>query len=368
MFLFFIAAKITFDRVNKRRRSEFCSRYNKGFKTHEPLYYYRFYDPTILPEYPWSKPNPSNECTPPKYNKSIDDELGLKTSNFLRWATGYENEIVIDDKYHDEQCQCALYLHHANTLTHFPSSSGKCYTKGASTGCMTSNLARHYPSSAAAVSAYYWDTGIIGVGHRSHLLKETLHKTSFCGVGIYSAMRVMQMDNEEKIKFGDSNFLFISTPPPGPIELTMLVDTWSLKTNTSCKNPKITMKQNGTTIPVSNEFSTEYFQTWEPNITLAYNTKYSAEIDCGENVYFYESYTTNCSMEISDIEFDKTLNRKSAGIYWQNAVNYTIIALFIGAIIGIILCIVYKKTGFKFNTKSSEEKTPKKSTLNKFIV
>lgn len=360
MLVFLIAQKITFDRVTKRRRSDFCKRYNSDYKSSSDGYF-------------WARPDKSDPCTIPKYNKSDDDDWGLRTYNFIRWASGYENTIILDDQYHESQCACALYMYY-NGLSHSVSQAGKCYAPAASTGCGTSNIAYGYAHTASAISGYYWDVFTDDLGHRMWLLYQNMKTTSFCGIGASSALKTFGMEKSEKITIGDDKIPFIASPPPGPITLNLLVRDWSFKMPGLCKEPKITVKQNETEVPMVKE---PYIQNWMgefyhfvPNITRELNTSYEVKIDCGEKVYKYASYTTNCSEQISDLEFDRVVKRSSLGVYWQYGVNVVILSLFIIVVfvyVGVVLYIQSDKCKGKIHFDLNKEPSGRSSVTQTIV-
>lgn len=97
--------------------------------------------------------------------------------------------------------QAALYMVANNTLSHSPSSSGKCYSSEAARLAGTSNL--YMMSSASTLSApseaaipgYLKDTGVSSLGHRRWVLSPFLGKVSFGRVdgsgSMASVLRVM---------------------------------------------------------------------------------------------------------------------------------------------------------------------------------
>lgn len=259
-------------------------------------------------------------------------------------------------------------------MTHFVSANGTCATGPASVGCGTSNIAAGYPHTASAILGYYWDTGVESLSHRMWLLYEKQNSTSFCGVGRMSALKTFGMGTRDDIKIGDDNIPFIAAPPPGPITLDLLVYDWTFQTPDLCRKPKITVKQNGTTVPMIkepfiNSWKGEFFH-FVPNITRTYNTTYSVKIDCGDKVYSYASYTTNCSLDILDIEFDRVLKRSSLGIYWQEIINYVVLALtllVIAALIGVLLYIKTDKCK-AMHSNSNEDHPKRRSSIKQTIV
>lgn len=348
-----LAEKITFDRVTKRKRSEFCKRYNSDYKANANI-------PVWQP-----KPADNDECTVPKYNKTIDDDYGIRTLNLLRWATGFENTVTIDDRYHKSQCDCAIFLYHYQGLTHEPPKDGKCYSENATIGCGSSNLAAGYGSAAETVMGYYHDLGVDSLGHRTWDLSISMQRTSFCGIGIWSAMKVFDLVDKDWIRGGSGTLPFKASPPPGPIELPFIPTDWSFIANDMCMKPKITTKQNGTVVSQIEKKMFPPMYHWVPNITIAYNTTYDVEIDCGNYTYSYASYTTNCSQNIEDIEFDRQMKRQSVGVYWQFAVNYAIAAVTIAVVVALIVIISLSIAKQK---KGGEDTEKDRSTVNHSVV
>ncbi|EAY00473.1 hypothetical protein TVAG_443430 [Trichomonas vaginalis G3] len=352
--------------ITGRKRSKVCSRYNSDF--------YAKWGQKNFDYFPFGYP-PKDQCSIPKYNKTEDDKKGIKTYNFVRWITGLNDNIFINDTFHDTQCACALYCYY-NGLNHHPSESKKCYSTNASIGCGTSNLAGGSASSAAAILGYYYDYGDPNPGHRLWLLSRSMKQTSFCGVGGASALKTFGMATLDKPHEID----FVASPPPGPVPPELIpADNGVMWTfwgrNMSTTLPKVTVKQNGTAVPI---VTAPYFGEWgerfvgfRPNITAKINTKFDVEIAFEQFIYKYSIYITNCSVDMSDYEYDQMMGRKSYGITWQQIVTYCILAITIVVLILGIVCACIKgqiicvasSVQYKTESNSSTRSTTKTTII-----
>lgn len=256
-------------------------------------------------------------------------------------------------------CHCALYLNY-NAFDHWADRTGKCYKKGADKGCF-SQLARMCNNAPMCMRTLYEDALPYVIGHRLYIAGSWTH-VLFCGVGNYFTFRGFHNKSTKTVEY---DIPFMAIPHPGPIDLREFVNDWSCG---GCSNSTVEVRVNGTVVPMMRVNNTSGSLNWKPNMTgkYKYNSTYSVYIKCRnyDVEYYYEMYTTNCDENISDLDFDRMMGRKSYGVYWQFKVNYVVIGFTVFAVLSIVIAILVLNFGYCMKTKgNTEEKSALKNTI-----
>jgi len=155
--------------------------------------------------------------------------------NYYRALVGLPDNITINSSQSQKCQEAALYMIANQTLTHFPSQSGNCFTQGAYDAASQGNVA--YSKGMAqgnhtvnAVSGYMEDPGDHNkaVGHRSWILYPQLSQ-----IGSGSVWRASDMYATDCMMWGGNmsgsapTIDFVAYPPNGFIPSTLLFPRWS---------------------------------------------------------------------------------------------------------------------------------------------
>jgi len=207
----------------------------------------------------------------------------IKRVNYYRRMVGLPDNITLNTAQSQKCQEAALYQIANHTITHYPNSSGSCYTTGAADAAGHGNLAisNGYPTeeqsnhSVNAVSGYIEDPGAnnLVVGHRAWILAPTL---SAMGTGScfnaadnnWSANCLMWGDNLS----GSSNIEYVAYPPNGYIPSSLVFPRWSFSvTGANFDNANVTMKDKSGNAVSVNVIARETAQgmpdsriVWEP--------------------------------------------------------------------------------------------------------
>jgi len=188
----------------------------------------------------------------------------IKRVNYYRNLVGLPNNVTLNTA-QSQQCQeAALYMLANHTITHYPSSSGNCYTAGAADAAGHGNLAvgsggngelsgNH---SVNAVSGYIEDPGAnnLAVGHRAWILYPQL---SAMGTGsVYDANQVWSANClmwGENLHGAAQSIDYVAYPPNGYIPSPLVFPRWSFQIyGANFTGASVTMTDaNGANIPVT---------------------------------------------------------------------------------------------------------------------
>ncbi|EAY11332.1 hypothetical protein TVAG_344260 [Trichomonas vaginalis G3] len=314
----FILALTSYNHSKYNLRSEVCSRFQTDFLVEDYATYY----PTLS--------RSADNCAIPQYDETTDSTNALKVLNYLRYLNGLQ-DTSIDNSKREDVCKCAAYMLQNNDVSHTPSSSKKCYSSEAYTGCSKSNLNRlqFKATSATSVMYYYWDEGVSTLGHRLHVTRQNLLKTTFCGA-IYdeqgSTYQAMGVNLYRGISQKNPNI--IAVPPPGPVPLHILQyqsfaghksGNWLTWFSVSGQNYD---KDKPGKVEVWNDFKKLdiSYETLEKQLNIYYTTKYKfnsggfesnklywIKYTNGDYEYRYWTYPTDCDFQVADSEIDRLL-------------------------------------------------------------
>ncbi|MCK5847465.1 MAG: CAP domain-containing protein [Bacteroidales bacterium] len=184
--------------------------------------------------------------------------------NYFRRLVGLPDNVTLNSSQNQKCQEGALYMAANKTITHYPSTSGSCYTDGAYASANHGNVAISYGGgsselggnhSTSAVSGYVEDPGPNNtvVGHRHWILAPTL---SAMGTGSvfsaaqnnFSANVLMWGDNLNGEALATDKY--VAYPPNGYIPSSLLYPRWSFSIpSANFNNATVTLKdQNGATI------------------------------------------------------------------------------------------------------------------------
>jgi uncharacterized protein YkwD len=179
----------------------------------------------------------------------------IQRINYYRRLVGLPASVAHNPAQNQSCQEAALYMAANNTLTHYPSASGSCYTAGAADAAGHGNIAisnggdanTFSVHAANAVTGYMEDPGAnnLIVGHRAWILLPALTKMGhgsvyFASTNNRSANCLMWGDNF------DQNFnytSYVAYPPNGYIPAPILFPRWSFSlANANFANAQVSMK------------------------------------------------------------------------------------------------------------------------------
>lgn len=351
--------------VTNRYRSYYCEKYKSM--------YYGLDNTTTFAT------GVDKKCTVPSYQKPLDDQMATDTINFVRWAAGYNNTVSVDDTFHDQQCASVAYMNN-NWGTSYPYEHLKCYTPDLFAPYLTSVYSSSSPNTAALVHLLMStsDTWCYGKVHklRGYLMQRNTSTFSTCGVGKHIALKLGNMFKQDKTQDPQ----MVVWPHPGPLDVKLFSEVWTLFIPSWANQFKITVKVNGNLVTLRNtiqqggdkggngtsiqrnynDVGAGFGILFSPQIE---NIKPNMMIDVSVLVdnareYKWSYYTTDCGSDISDSDFDKQFGRKSQGP--QSSAEKKKKALAIGlSVFFVLLIIIGAVVGFfvwwKFCKKPSND-------------
>ncbi len=183
----------------------------------------------------------------------------VKRINYFRNMVGLPNVTLNGSQ--SQKCQeAALYMAANQTITHYPSTSGSCYTAGAADAAGHGNVAISYGGgsseltgnhSTSAVTGYVEDPGTNNtkVGHRHWILAPTLVAIGTGSVfsaaqNNFSANVIMWGDNLTGSSLASGKY--VAYPPNGYIPSTLVFPRWSFSIpGANFDNANVSMKKVG---------------------------------------------------------------------------------------------------------------------------
>ncbi len=175
-------------------------------------------------------------CDAGAVSQESHDNVVLRI-NYFRKLVGLNYDLVLNASQNDMCQEASLYMIANNTLTHYPSPSGQCYTQGAYDAASQGNIAISWghPGNSAnhsvnAVTGYIEDPGDHNkpVGHRAWLLQPELSRIGHGSVwftdGNRAANCLMWGDN---ITGSPSSLEFVAYPPNGYMPGPLVFPRWS---------------------------------------------------------------------------------------------------------------------------------------------
>lgn len=164
-------------------------------------------------------------------------QKAIQRVNYFRRLVGLPDNITLNSDQNQSCQEAALYMLANETLTHYPSASGTCYTSGAYAAANSGNIAISWGYSADkanhtvnAVSGYIEDpgTGNESTGHRAWILYP---KLSAMGSGsVYDATKKIGADClrwGENLNGTTTSLAYVAYPPNGYIPSSLVFPRWS---------------------------------------------------------------------------------------------------------------------------------------------
>lgn len=228
----------------------------------------------------------------------------IKRVNYYRRLVGLPDNVTLNSSQNQICQEAALYMAANQTITHYPSGGGQCYTSGAADAAGHGNVAIGYGGGAteiggnhstSAVSGYIEDPGPGNtvVGHRHWILYPQLNRM---GTGsVFSAVKnnfsanVLMWGENTKGSALDPN-KFVAYPPGAYIPSTLVFPRWSFSIpGASFSSAKVSMKDKaGTTFSssevniierVTSSGAPDARIVWEPkNINVNNDTEYEVTV------------------------------------------------------------------------------------------
>lgn len=187
----------------------------------------------------------------------------IKRVNYYRHLVGLPDNVTLNTSQNQKCQEAALYMIANTTITHYPSSSGNCYTAGAADAAGHGNLAIGQGAdelsgnhSVNAVSGYIEDPGSnnLAVGHRAWILYPQLSAmgtgSGFNPANNFSANCLMWGNN---LNGAAQSIDFVAYPPAGYIPSSLVFPRWSFQIyGADFTSASVTMTDAaGTNIPVT---------------------------------------------------------------------------------------------------------------------
>ncbi len=187
----------------------------------------------------------------------------IQRVNYFRRLVGLSDNITLNSSQNQSCQEAALYMLANETLTHYPATTGICYSSGAYAAANSGNIAISWGYSVDkanhtvnAVSGYMEDpgTGNEGTGHRAWILYP---KLSAMGSGsVWDATNKIGTDC---LRWGENmngvatSLAFVAYPPNGFIPSALIFPRWSFSIyNGKFTNATVTMTDAaGINIPVT---------------------------------------------------------------------------------------------------------------------
>lgn len=361
--------KKEFEGPQNRPRSEYCTKFKDMFHGKEEA-------TTFMP-------GADGKCDVPSYDKAKDDKWALDTLNLIRYAVGFGNTVSVDDYFYENQCKYVGYVR-GNNYEWNLYSYYKCYNNNLNVAHLSSEKSTNYPNIANMIYNHvmydpfsaYSDASFV----RYRFLHQNLSHISACGVGKAIAIKVKSMN-----QYAQESVPFIAWPHPGPVDLQFIPKVWSVYIPSLGEMKSVVVKVGNETVPFKKYPSygyTWYHRTLKQingypavyfypdfeaiNVTMTKNLNISVTITDASTEFSYTVYTTDCSTDISDEEFDAQWGRVSTKPKKKSKtgliVGLVILFLVIIAVAAVLVWFFVFRKKDKQSSSSGELKETNSST------